>query len=187
MIAESAFPVVPSEVVLPFAGYLVFLGKIDFWLAVIVASIGSLIGTLIDYYIGYFLGREAILKYGRYFRLNEKHLATSEKWFTKYGEMTVLLARFVPAIRALVGFPAGIGEMKLWRFVAFSTVGIVVWDAILIYLGFIAGLNSSAIINSLSRAFPPIEVVAVVVAAIALILWMRRRRTRTAPGTTPRA
>jgi membrane protein DedA with SNARE-associated domain len=163
------------------------LGKIGFWLAVIVASIGSLIGTLIDYYIGYFLGREAILKYGRYFRLNEKHLATSERWFTKYGEMTVLLARFVPGIRALVGFPAGIGEMKLWKFVAFSVVGIVVWNTILVYLGYLAGLNSSAIIDSLSRTFLPIEVVAIVVAAIALILWMRRRRPKTTPDATPRA
>jgi membrane protein DedA with SNARE-associated domain len=178
MIAESAFPVVPSEVVLPFAGYLVFLGKMSFWLAVIVASIGSLIGTLIDYYIGFYLGRAAILRYGRYFRLNEKHLATSERWFAKYGEMTVLLARFVPAIRALVGFPAGIAEMKLWKFIAYSTIGIVVWDAILIYLGFLAGQNSSAIINTLSRIFLPIEIVAVLIAIVALVLWIRRRSAK---------
>ena len=176
MLMESATLPIPSEVVLPLAGYLVYLGQMDFWLALTVASIGSIIGTLIDYYIGFYLGRAAILHYGKYFRLNERHLVTSERWFNKFGEITVLLARFVPVIRTLVAFPAGIAEMKLWKFIAFSLVGIVIWDGALIYLGQLAGQNSTQLMDALSRVFPEIGAVAIVVSIIALVIVIRRRQ-----------
>ena len=145
------------------------------WVVVIVASIGSLIGTLIDYSIGYYLGRAAILRYGRIVRLNENHLKTTEKWFTKHGELTVLLARFVPLIRTLVAFPAGIAEMKMWKFVTFSIIGIVIWDAILTYLGVLFGQNYTSIVSTLSNAFNLVEILAVVIAVIVLFLWLRRK------------
>lgn len=177
MVMESATLPIPSEVVLPFAGYLVFLGQINLWVAIAVASLGSLIGTLIDYWIGYYLGRPVILHYGKYVKLSEKHLATSEKWFNKFGEITVLLARFVPLIRTLVAFPAGIAEMKLWKFITFSAIGILVWDGLLIYLGLLAGQNSSAIISVLSNDFTIIEVVVVVAAILLISFAILRRRT----------
>lgn len=175
MVMESATLPVPSEVVLPLAGFLVFQGSIDFWLAVVVASIGSLIGTIIDYLIGMYLGRAAVLRYGRYVRLNEKHLAISENWFKKYGNTTVLLARFVPLLRTLVAFPAGISEMKVWKFLLFSFIGIFVWDSVLIYLGYLGGQNSSQIISALTRAFTLIEILVVVLAAVVFFAWFRRR------------
>ena len=185
MVAESATLPVPSEVVLPVAGYVVFLGHMNFWLAVAVASAGSLIGTTIDYSIGYYLGRAAILRYGRYIRLNEHHLKTSERWFAKHGEITVLLARFVPLIRTLVAFPAGIGEMKMWKFLSFSAVGIVIWDAILIYIGVIFGQNYTQIVLALSGAFLPVEVLALVIAIVLLVVWVRRKKPEPLPPRQP--
>lgn len=184
MVLESATLPVPSEVVLPLAGYLVSIGELNFALVVVVASIGSLIGTLIDYYIGYYLGRAAVLRYGKYVRLNEGHLKTTENWFAKYGNLTVFFARFVPLIRTLVAFPAGIAEMKLWKFVLFSTIGIVIWDAALTYVGVFVGDNYKSIALALQSAFTPIEVTAVVVAVVALVLWARRRKPRQ-PTTEP--
>ncbi len=178
MIMESATLPIPSEVVLPFAGYLVYTGQFDFTIAVMVASVGSLIGTLIDYAIGYYLGRGAILRYGAYIRLNESHLKTAESWFSRYGNITVLLARFVPLIRTLVAFPAGIAEMNLWKFVGYSIVGIIIWDAFLIYLGEQAGRNSGLIIDTLRNDFTPIEIASVVIAAIVLALWWMRKSRR---------
>jgi len=175
MVLESATLPVPSEVVLPIAGWLVSKNILNSWVVVIVASIGSLIGTLIDYSIGYYLGRAAILRYGRIVRLNENHLKTTEKWFAKHGELIVLLARFVPLIRTLIAFPAGIAEMKLWKFVSFSIIGIVIWDAILIYLGVLFGQNYNSIVSTLSNAFTLVEILAVVVVIIVLYLWLRRK------------
>jgi membrane protein DedA with SNARE-associated domain len=183
MVMESATLPIPSEVVLPFAGYLVFLGQINLWVAIAVASLGSLIGTLIDYWIGYYLGRPVILHYGKYVKLSEKHLATSEKWFNKFGEITVLLARFVPLIRTLVAFPAGIAEMKLWKFITFSAIGILLWDGLLIYLGLLAGQNSSEIISVLSNDFTIIEVVVVVAAILSFSFAILRRRPTTKDAT----
>ena len=175
MVMESATLPVPSEVVLPVAGYLVFLGQLNYWVVVVVASVGSLVGTMIDYSIGYYLGRAAILRYGRIVRLNENHLKTTERWFANHGELTVLLARFVPLIRTLVAFPAGIAEMKMWKFVSFSIIGIVIWDANLTYLGLVFGQNYSSIVSSLSNAFTLVEILAVVIAVIVLFLWFRRK------------
>ena len=175
MLMESATLPVPSEVVLPFAGYLVSQGQVGFWAVVVVASLGSLAGTLIDYFIGYYLGRSAIVKYGRIIHLSEAHLRTSERWFKQYGGIAVLLARFVPLIRTLVAFPAGIGEMKVIKFVAYSFVGIFVWDAVLIYIGVQAGKNATAIADSMQRYFAPIGLVAIVVAILFVFLRSRGR------------
>lgn len=174
MVLESATLPVPSEVVLPFAGYLVFQGTLDFWLVLIVASAGSLLGTVIDYAVGYYLGRAAIIRYGKYVHLSEKSLISSEKWFKKYGPITVLIARFVPLIRTLVAFPAGVAKMKIPKFLAYSIVGIVIWDAALIYIGYVVGPSVNSIIASLSSSFTVVEVLAVVIAALSLFLWARR-------------
>jgi membrane protein DedA with SNARE-associated domain len=187
MVLESATLPVPSEIVLPLAGYVVYQGNMNFWLAVVVASLGSLVGTSIDFAIGFYLGRPAILRYGRIVGLNEGHLKTSEKWFSKFGEPVVLLARFVPLIRTLIAFPAGIAEMKVWKFLLFSAVGIVTWDAILVYVGYLAGSNVDSIINSLNSIFGPVEIVAGIAGLIILVLLVRRhgsKQSAVEPATT---
>lgn len=179
MVLESATLPVPSEIVLPLAGYLVYQGSMNFWLAVIVASIGSLVGTMIDFAIGYYLGRTVVLRYGRSIKLSEKHLLTSERWFARHGNIVVLLARFVPLIRTLVAFPAGIAKMSVPKFLAYSAIGIVAWDAILIYLGYWAGKSWSTIAQNLYSAFGPIEVVAVLAAtAVLVFVGLRSRRMK---------
>jgi len=175
MVLEGATFPIPSEVILPFAGYLVFQGKLVFWMVVIVATLGAIIGTLIDYSIGYYLGRTAILRYGKYIRLNERHLLTSEHWFSRHGNITVFLCQFVPLIRTLVAFPAGISEMRIWKFVLYAGLGSIIWNTVLIYVGDLAGQNSSAIISTLSNAFNLIEVLIVVALIAAFVVWVRRR------------
>ena len=166
MVMESATLPVPSEVVLPLGGYLVWQGRLEFWSTVAVATVGSLVGTMVDYAIGYFLGRPAVLRYGRIVRFSEKRLETTERWFGSHGKSVVLLARFVPLLRTLIAFPAGLVKMDVERFLAYSAVGILVWDIALVYLGFLAGQNSTAIANTLEAYFLPLGVAAVVVAGI---------------------
>ena len=179
---------VPSEIILPFAGYLVYTREFNFWLVLVVASVGSIVGTVLDYAIGYYLGRSAILRYGKYIHLSEKNLVTSEKWFLKYGSLAVLLTRFVPLIRTVVAFPAGIGEMKMNRYLAYSTVGLVAWNAALIYIGYVVGPSVNSIINSLSSSFTVIEILAVLIAGIVLFFWIRRsneKSKKAAEGQEP--
>ena len=176
MTLEGATLPVPSEIVLPLTGFLVWQGKMDFWTAVVVASLGGLLGTIIDFSIGYYLGRPAVLRYGRKVRISEKHLMIVEGWFTRHGGAAVLLARFVPLLRTLIAFPAGVAKMKIAKFLGFSTVGIVVWDIILIYLGVLAGQNYAAIASSLDSTLPLFGYLALGIIVIALLFFARGKR-----------
>src|SRR2546428_7750882 len=135
MMMESATLPVPSEVVLPLGGYLVSQGRLEFWSTVAVATVGSLVGTMVDYGIGYYRGRPAVLRYGRIVRFSEKRLETTETWFATHGKSVVLLARFVPLLRTLIAFPAGIVRMDVKPFLVFSAVGNFFLGISLCFLG----------------------------------------------------
>lgn len=176
MTLEGATLPVPSEIVLPLTGFLVWQGKMDFWTAVVVASLGGLLGTIIDFSIGFYLGRPAVLRYGRRIGVSEKHLMIVEGWFVRHGGAAVLLARFVPLLRTLIAFPAGVAKMKTAKFLAFSTVGIVVWNIILIYLGVLAGQNYAAIASSLDATLPLFGYLALGIIVIVLLFLARGKR-----------
>jgi membrane protein DedA with SNARE-associated domain len=176
MVMESATLPVPSEVVLPLGGYLVWQGRLEFWSTVAVATVGSLVGTMVDYGIGYYLGRPAVLRYGRIVRFSEKRLETTERWFGSHGKSVVLLARFVPLLRTLIAFPAGLVKMDVKRFLAYSAVGILVWDIALVYLGVLAGQNSTAIANTLEAYFLPLGVAAVIIVGILVYRELRTQK-----------
>jgi membrane protein DedA with SNARE-associated domain len=184
MTLEGATLPVPSEIVLPLTGFLVYKHILDFWPAVVVASLGGLLGTIVDFSIGYYLGRPAVLRLGRKIRLKEHHLVTAERWFAKYGSVAVLLARFVPLLRTVIAFPAGIAKMKIGKFLAYSTVGIVIWDIILIYLGVLAGQNYASIVSTLDAVLPLIGYAAIVGLILALLFFSRRTRKKKPPDTS---
>jgi membrane protein DedA with SNARE-associated domain len=176
MVAESATLPIPSEVVLPLGGYLVSQGRLEFWSTVAVATVGSLVGTMVDYGIGYYLGRPAVLRYGRIVRFSEKRLETTERWFGSHGKSVVLLARFVPLVRTLIAFPAGLVKMDVKRFLVYSAVGILIWDIALVYLGELAGQNSTAIATTLQAYFLPLGVAAVIIAGILVYRELRTQQ-----------
>lgn len=173
MVMESATLPIPSEVVLPLGGYLVSQGRLEFWSTVAVATVGSLVGTMVDYGIGYYLGRRAVLRYGRIVRFSEKRLETTERWFGSHGKSVVLLARFVPLLRTLIAFPAGLVKMDVKRFLVYSAIGILIWDIALVYLGVLAGENSTAIATTLQAYFLPLGVAAVVISGIMVYRELR--------------
>jgi membrane protein DedA with SNARE-associated domain len=139
MVMESMVLPVPSEAVMPFAGFLAASGKFNFLLVILFSSLGSIIGSLISYYIGFHGGNKILKKYGKYLLLDEEDLAKTEKWFSKKGEITVLFSRFIPVVRHLISIPAGIGKMDLKKFVIFTLIGATLWNTFLAYLGFVLG------------------------------------------------
>jgi len=139
MALESACIPLPSEVVMPYAGALAFKGLFSFWSVVFAGSIGNLIGSWIAWYVGLKGGRPFVERYGRYILLSEHSLETAEKWFTKYGEVTVFFSRMLPIVRTFISLPAGIGKMPFWRFSLFTFIGAVPWNLLLTYIGFKLG------------------------------------------------
>lgn len=141
MMLESMIFPIPSELVMPFAGFLIAEGEMTFFWVIFSSIIGSLIGSLLSYYIGYKGGKRFLIKYGKYFLLDEEHLAKTEQWFSKKGELTILIGRFIPVVRHFISIPAGFGKMNLKRFILYTTIGAGIWNSFLTYIGFVLGNN----------------------------------------------
>lgn len=179
MILESSSLPVPSEVVLPFAGFLISSGRgnFDFWITVFVATIAAIIGSLIDYYIG-LRGIEALAKrrfLGRVIFSTEQ-LTFAARWFQKYGSAAVFLARLVPVLRTFISFPAGAAKMPVPKFLAFTTAGCLIWNSLLIYVGYFLGSRWKEVAGFFHNII--LGVIAVFLILIAGYLFMRRRRKR---------
>jgi membrane protein DedA with SNARE-associated domain len=141
MVLESMVFPIPSEAVMPFAGFFIFDGKMT-WLAVIlVSTFGSMVGSLISYYIGYYGGKPFISKFGKYLLLNQHHLEIAEKFFSKRGEITILISRFIPVVRHLISIPAGFGKMNIYKFIIFTLIGASIWNTFLTWVGFVLREN----------------------------------------------
>jgi membrane protein DedA with SNARE-associated domain len=141
MAMESMVVPLPSELVMPFAGFLAEDGEMRLWLVILSSLVGSIIGSLISYYIGYYGGNKLVLKFGKYVFLDITDLEKTEKWFKKKGEKTILLSRFIPVVRHLISIPAGIGKMNLSKFIIYTAVGALVWNSALAYAGYLLGRN----------------------------------------------
>src|SRR3989344_9038650 len=139
MALESMIAPVPSEVVMPFAGYLVLQGRFDFWIVLLVSGLGSIFGSVLSYYIGFYGGRPFVLRYGKYLLLDKEHLEWTENWFRKQGNKTIFISRFIPVVRHLISIPAGIAKMAIHKFVIYTFLGATIWNFILLYAGFKLG------------------------------------------------
>ncbi len=137
MVLESMVFPIPSEAVMPFAGFLIGSGRFS-WLGVALASsLGSLIGSWLSYFIGYYGGRPFLEKFGKYLLLDHHHLELTEKFFAKYGQQAVLISRFIPVVRHLISVPAGMAKMNKLKFTIDTLIGATCWNMFLAYLGFV--------------------------------------------------
>lgn len=136
MMLESMFFPVPSEAVMPFAGFLIVDGSLTWTGTIFFATLGSLVGSGISYAIGYYGGKTFITKFGKFFLLKEKHLEMSERFFTKHGQITIFAARFIPVVRHFISIPAGAGKMNFLKFCIYTVLGAGIWNAFLTFLGY---------------------------------------------------
>lgn len=172
---ESACIPIPSELVVAPAGFLAYKGALSLWYVVIMATLGNVAGSWIAYAIGRRGGRPLIRRYGRYVWLNERHLARAEDWFARYGEITVFIARLLPAFRTFISLPAGIGEMPLGRFLIYSLLGSLPWNLALALAGYQLGVHWEVLVTYLE---PLSYVAAVAFVGLAIWFWLSTRRAR---------
>lgn len=175
MAIESANIPLPSEVILPFGGYLVFTGRLEFYRTVLAGTVGGVAGSILSYYLGVWGGRPFLVKYGRYFGFSMDHLALADRWFNRYGEATVFFTRLMPIIRTFISLPAGIARMDFKKFVIYSFFGSLPWSFLLVYIGLKLGQNWQSIKGWLHG----LDVLVVVGIAILIIyLWRKKRDHR---------
>ena len=173
MTLESAIIPIPSEVVMPFAGYLVSQGRFDFWLIVLVSTLGNLMGSIVAYAIGMYAGRAAIIKYGKYILLQEHHLILAEKWFEKNGDKAVFFGRMLPVVRTVIALPAGIAKMNFPKFATYTFFGSIPWNVTLTYAGIWLGINWVSIEGYIRWLYIPI--IASVLAVIVLFIKQAKK------------
>ena len=135
MAIESACIPLPSEVIMPFSGYLVFLGEYSLWSVGLAGAFGCVVGSVPAYYLGMYGGRPLIEKYGRYILMSRHDLDLADRWFSRHGEATVFFARLLPVIRTFIAFPAGVARMDMKRFIGYTFAGSLPWCLGLAYVG----------------------------------------------------
>lgn len=173
MALESMIFPIPSEIVMPFAGFLISTGNFTFGGILIFSTLGSLAGSLLSYYLGRFGGNKLILKYGKYFLLDEHDLQKTETWFATKGEKTIIVGRFIPVVRHLISIPAGIGKMNLRRFSFYTALGAACWNMLLAYAGYVSGKNWVVI----RQYTEPVSIIIALVLAV-VFCWILLRHWR---------
>jgi membrane protein DedA with SNARE-associated domain len=186
MLAETVFPPIPSEAVLPLAGYLVERGDFSLPAVILTSTAGSVAGAALLYEAARSGGRPFATRFLRFAHLDPAKLDEAERWFARRGAVVVLLGRCVPGVRSLVSLPAGILRMPRWEYVLFTAIGSAVWNTVLVGAGYLLGTQwerVSEVVGSLSL---PLLLVAGAAAATAAALAGRRARRGSGPGRGPR-
>jgi membrane protein DedA with SNARE-associated domain len=178
MTAESMVLPVPSEAVMPFAGFLVADHALAPVWVVVFATLGSIIGSLIGYAIGRFGGRPFVTRWGRYLLLDHRDLDWTDRFFQKRGEVTILVSRFIPIVRHLISIPAGMGRMRLPGFIIFTVLGAGLWNSFLMWCGYTLKRNWDAVM----RYSHTIDVAVILILALLLALYIIRHLRRRAAG-----
>jgi len=173
MILESALIPIPSEIIMPFSGFLVSSGKLGSVGVILAGSLGNLVGSVITYYLGIRLGRAFLIKYGKYILFREHHLVWTEQLFQKYGDKISFVGRLLPGVRTYISLPAGIGKSNFIKFVVYTLVGSIIWNSLLTYGGIQLGRSWQHI----DKYSGYLDIIAVVATAV-FIVWIVYNNTK---------
>ncbi|HEY9610995.1 MAG TPA: DedA family protein [Allocoleopsis sp.] len=178
MFAENLFPPIPSELIMPLAGFTVAQNKMSFVPAVLAGVIGTILGAFPWYYAGKLVGEERLKgladKYGKWITVSSQDIDKAQRWFARYGNKAVFFGRLVPGVRTLISLPAGMSNMPLAPFILYSTLGTTLWVMILTFLGYVLGDNYTLVDEYLA----PVSKIVLVALIVAFIVWVVRKRQK---------
>jgi membrane protein DedA with SNARE-associated domain len=170
MAIESACIPLPSEIIMPFSGYLVSTGEMNLWLVGLAGAVGCVLGSITAYYAGAWGGRPFIEKYGKYILISHHDLDLADRWFQRHGDITIFVGRLLPVIRTFIAFPAGVARMNMWRFSLYTFVGSYIWSMGLAWIGMKLGEHW----NTLGVYFHRFDTAIGVILLIAVVWYVRR-------------
>lgn len=174
MAIESACIPLPSEIVMPMAGWMVADGKFDLWLTTLAGTLGCTFGSVIAYAVGAYGGRPVLERWGKYVLIRTHEIDVADRWFSKYGDATVFFSRLLPVVRTFISFPAGVTRMPFLKFIIYTTLGSLPWCFGLTYAGRLLGDNWEEARVWLQRLDYPI--IAIILLLVALFVYRRLRR-----------
>ena len=172
---ENIFPPIPSEVILAFGGFMTTITKLNTVGVIISATLGSTIGAIVLYLIGKILNKERLEKIvsgkiGKVLRLKKSDIEKADKWFDTKGQKTVFICRFIPIVRSLISIPAGMSEMKIWKFLLYTVLGSTIWNTVLVCLGRALGESWETVVNIFDK-FSNVILVILIIAFVAFVVW----------------
>ncbi len=170
MAVESACIPLPSEVIMPFSGFLVYDGRFNLWLVALAGAIGCVVGSIVAYWVGAYGGRPLIEKYGKYILISHHDLDLADRWFKKHGDSAIFFSRLLPVVRTYISFPAGIARMRFWHFIAYTFVGSYIWSLGLGYIGLKLGENW----ENLKKYFHGADYIIAALIIIGIVWWIWR-------------
>jgi membrane protein DedA with SNARE-associated domain len=173
MAIESACIPLPSEIIMPFSGFLVFKGELVLWSVALAGAVGCVLGSIPAYYLGMYGGRPLVEKYGKWVLISHHDLHVADHWFEKHGEITIFIGRLLPAVRTFIAFPAGIARMHMGKFIAYTFVGSLIWCWLLAYAGMKMGENWT-ILKMYFHQFHHV----IAIAALIFVVWYVRRHIK---------
>ena len=170
MAIESACIPLPSEIIMPFAGFLVFKGEMLLWAVALAGALGCVLGSIPAYYLGMLGGRPLVEKYGKWVLISPKDLNWADQAFAKHGDIIIFIGRLLPAVRTFIAFPAGVARMPMGKFISYTFVGSLIWCYLLAFAGFKMGENW----ESLKVYFHQFHHV-IAIAGVIFVVWYVRR------------
>lgn len=178
MFLDNIFPPIPSEIIMPSAGYTASQGQLILSGVIIAGSLGSIIAAAVLYWIGRKISHDKLFKfvdqYGKYLFIKSTDVKKSLDWFEKYGHRIVFFGRMVPAVRSLISIPAGMSRMPFWKFMLYSTMGTIIWTTFLAYVGYYFGNNTEMMQTIFSQV--SYVIIAITLGLIAWVLYRRHQR-----------
>jgi membrane protein DedA with SNARE-associated domain len=176
MAMESSIIPIPSELIMPPAGYLAQAGKMDMMIAILCGTFGSLFGAYANYFASHYLGRPLILKYGRYVWITEEKFMKVETFFLRHGEISTFIGRLLPVVRHLISLPAGLAGMNHLKFSLYTLLGAGIWVTILTWIGYFIGSNQALIMEYSHQALYGVLVLSAVLIFIYVKLQPKRKK-----------
>ena len=178
MFAENLFPPIPSELIMPLAGFTVAQNKMSFVPAVLAGVIGTILGAFPWYYAGKLVGEQRLKgladKYGKWITVSSQDIDKAQRWFARYGNKAVFFGRLVPGVRTLISLPAGMSNMPLAPFILYSTLGTTLWVMVLTFLGYVLGDNYTLV----EKYLDPVSKIVLVALIVAFIVWVVRKKQK---------
>jgi membrane protein DedA with SNARE-associated domain len=171
---ESACVPLPSEIIMPFSGYLVSTGRFTMLWVSVAGALGCVIGSVAAYAAGYYGGRPFLEKYGKYILISKKEIDTAERWTLKYGDTAIFVSRLLPVIRTFISLPAGIARMNFVKFVIYTFLGSLPWCWALAYVGKVMGENWTTIGKYFHQA--DIVIGILIVLGLAIFVWHKFKK-----------
>ena len=182
MAIESACIPLPSEIIMPFSGYLVSQGEMLLWGVALAGAVGCVLGSLAAYYLGAWGGRPLVERYGRYLLISQHDLELADRWFTRHGDITILVGRLLPVVRTFIAFPAGVSRMPMAKFLAYTFLGSLIWCWGLAWVGMRLGERW----DSLGVYFHRFDAAILALILLGAAWWVWRHLRQMKRGDSPR-